>query len=140
MKDDGIGVIVVFIVIVLIVVAMLSSGGNEKQTTTDSRPVTTTEPVPEQSSQQEPEAEQAEQLIEQAQDALVELKKETGVKKNSSELRDVYKKLGEICNKAVQTQKNMLDAEYKTPDAENTFNTNEVMLSSKNDTTPVDSK
>ena len=140
MKDDGIGVIVVFIVIVLIAVAMFSSGGNERQATTNSQPVTTTEPAAGQLSQQEPKVEQAEQLIEQAQEALVELKKETGVKKNSSELRDVYKKLGEICNKAVQTQKNMLDAEYKTPDAENTFNTNEVMLSSTNDTTLVDSK
>ena len=140
MRDGGSGVFVAFVVIGLIVVVALSSGDNERQVTTDSQAVTTTKPEAEQSPKQEPEVEQAEQLIEQAQEVLVELKKETGIKKNSSELHDVYKQLGEICNKAVQTQKNMLDAEYKTPDAENTSNADEEIWVSKNESPPVDIK
>ena len=61
-----------------------------------------------------PAEQKATQLIEEAQEALGELKKDTSVERDTEALREVYKKLAEICNKAVKTQKNMLEAEYTT--------------------------
>lgn len=128
MKDNNtLSSVLAVIGIVVLAGMLLSSGCEKKHSSTESQP-TTAEPVTEKVSQEEPVAVQAEQLIEQAQETLVELKKETGVKKNTAELRDVYKKLGEICSKAVETQKNMLEVEYNTPEAEKMFNVDRETL------------
>lgn len=114
MKDNSIvPFIVVGILIAILLVGILSSGGRQEQTAKDLHAAKVTAKqgkVP----QEKLVGQKAEHLIEEAQEALVELKKETGVKKNTDELREVYKKLAEICSKAVKTQKNMLDAEYTT--------------------------
>ena len=78
MKDNNtLSSVLAVIGIVVLAGMLLSSGCEKKHSSTESQP-TTAEPVTEKVSQEEPVAVQAEQLIEQAQETLVELKKETG--------------------------------------------------------------
>lgn len=118
MKDNNtLPSVLTVIGIVVLIVILLSSGCEKKRPSTESQSAaaeSSTEKVP----RVKPAAQKAEQFIEEAQEALVELKKDAGVKKNTEELREVYKKLAEICSKAVKTQKNMLDAEYTTDTAD----------------------
>ena len=120
MKDNNtLGSLMTVIGIVVLIIVLLSSGCEKKHPSDESQS-TAAEPSTEKVLQGKPAAQKAEQFIKEAQEALIELKKDAGVKKNTEELREVYKKLAEICNKAVKTQKNMLDAEYTTdtPDKE----------------------
>ncbi len=54
------------------------------------------------------------QPVEQTEKAVVVLEENIDVRRNTSELGEIYTKLNDICEKAVQTQKNMLEVEYDT--------------------------